>query len=170
MTGNFYLDWAAMTVSLANVIVLLWLGMTVLLNAERRSWDVWLAGSGLLLGGAFFISHTAILGYGPSFVSRIGLNVWWHLGWIPVVTLPFAWYVMMLWYAGFWNNLGRQRIWLLLALTLQVSLIGLLIFASPIPSFNQVIQLKLSTTLALEESPFCSRFTLFILSCALAWL
>ena len=48
MTGSFFLDWAIMAVSLFNTILLLWLGLTVLLNAERRTWGVWLAGGGLL--------------------------------------------------------------------------------------------------------------------------
>ena len=32
----FYIDWAIMAVSLFNTILLVWLGLTVLLNAERR--------------------------------------------------------------------------------------------------------------------------------------
>ena len=64
MTDEFSLNWAIMAVSLFNTILLLWLGMTVLLNAERRTWGVWLAGGGLLMGGAFFVSHSAILGHG----------------------------------------------------------------------------------------------------------
>src|SRR5574341_1176236 len=64
MSGYFVLDWAILAVSLANTILLLWLGLTVLLNAERRSWGVWTMGIGLLLGAAFFVSHTAILGSG----------------------------------------------------------------------------------------------------------
>lgn len=165
MTGNFFLDWAIMAASLANVILLLWLGLTVLLNAERRSWDVWLAGSGLLLGGAFFSSHTAILGYSPRFLNQ-GLNVWWYAGWIPVVMLPFAWYVMMLWYAGYWLRLGRQRGWLLLTSGLLASLLALLIFASPLPSLTQIIQLQFSTTLAAGGAPLILViYPLYVLLC-----
>ncbi len=152
MTGNFLLDWATLAVSLANVILLLWLGLTVPLNAERRSWDVWFAGFGLLTGAAFFISHTAILGYGPLFIDN-SLNLWWYVGWIPVVTLPFAWYVMTLWYAGYWPNLGSQRRWVILTLGLSLGLIGLLLFASPLPSFSQVIELNLSSSIAVAGIP-----------------
>ncbi len=42
MTNNFLLDWALMAVSLFNTILPLWLGLTVLLNAERRNWSIWL--------------------------------------------------------------------------------------------------------------------------------
>ena len=82
MTGNFWLDWALMAVSLIDVTLISWLGLTVLLNAERRAWGVWLAGWGLLLGALFFVSHTVVLGLGPDFASR-GLEWWWRAGWVP---------------------------------------------------------------------------------------
>ena len=37
MTGFFWFDWPLLALSLANGILLLWLGLTVLLNAERRT-------------------------------------------------------------------------------------------------------------------------------------
>ncbi|HEX7598224.1 MAG TPA: hypothetical protein VF518_08420, partial [Polyangia bacterium] len=110
MSGNFLLDWASMAFSLFNTILLLWLGLTVLLNAERRTWGVWLAAEGLLMGAAFFISHSAILGQNPySLVSSAGawpsqIEVWWIAGWGLVIASPFAWYVLMLWYTGFWDG------------------------------------------------------------------
>ena len=103
MTGIFWLDWAVIAVSLANTILLIWLGTIVLLNVERRTWGGWLAAAGLLLGGVFFISHTAILGYGFN-VQAIGLNMWWVIGLTAVMVLPFLWYIMMLWYSGFWQR------------------------------------------------------------------
>ena len=45
MTGEFFVDWATMAVSLFNTVLLLWLGLTILLNAELRTWGTWLAGS-----------------------------------------------------------------------------------------------------------------------------
>ncbi len=150
MTNIFFLDWAIMAVSLFNTIVLLWLGLTVLLNAERRTWGTWLTGGGMLMGGAFFVSHSAILGHGLDYVSR-GMNFWWRIGWLPVVASPFAWYVVMLWYVGFWNDAQthlhrRQRPWLILTVLLAVGLAGLLAFANPLPSYWQVAQLNLSAT------------------------
>jgi len=150
MTGEFFLDWAIMAVSLFNTILLLWLGLTVLLNAERRTWGVWLAGGGMLMGGAFFVSHSAILGHGLHYTSQ-GMDFWWCMGWVPVVALPLAWYVVMLWYAGFWDDrqahlYRRQRLWFLLTALLAVGLMGLLGFANPLPSYLQVVQLNLSAT------------------------
>lgn len=151
MTGNTLLDWAILAVSLFNTVLLFWLGLTVLLNAEHRSWGVWLTGGGLLMGGAFFISHTAIFGYGLTNMAW-EMNIWWRAGWGPVVLLPLAWYVITLWYAGFWDRRPdsalrrRQRVWLGLALALAGVLLGLLIFANPLPSYTQVVQLNLSAT------------------------
>ncbi len=123
MSDSILLNWAIMAVSFFNTILLLWLGATVLLNAERRDWGIGLATAGLLLGGAFFVSHTAILGLfiGGHLVSGytaiisngllvIGTNMifWWTAGLIPAIILPFAWYVIMLWYGGFWAQEGTR--------------------------------------------------------------
>ncbi|MBL7164071.1 MAG: hypothetical protein ISS57_15855 [Anaerolineales bacterium] len=50
MTENWLLNWAIMAVSLFNTIVLLWLGFTVVLNAQRRDWGLWLVAGELVLG------------------------------------------------------------------------------------------------------------------------
>jgi len=157
VTGSFGLDWAILTVSLFNTLLMLWLGLTVLLNAERRAWGVWLTGGSLLAGGAFFISHTAILGQGLSVVTH-GMNFWWHIGWGPVIALPFAWYIVTLWYAGFWDGSHtplhrRQRPGFILTLLVTPALILLLIFANPLPSFDQIPQLNLSVTPSVDGVP-----------------
>lgn len=150
VTGAFWLDWAIMSVSLFNTILLLWLGLTVLLNAERRSWGIWLVGASLLMGGAFFVSHSAILGHNLYAVSQ-GINFWWRVGWVPVVVLPLAWYVVILWYAGFWSG-RRTRLrhrhgpWFLFVVLLALGLAGLLALVSPLPSYGQAAQLDLSAT------------------------
>ena len=175
MTGNYALDWAAMAVSLFNTVLLFWLGLTVLLNAEHRTWGVWLVGGGVLIGGAFFVSHSAILGYGLGTISR-ELNFWWRAGWLPVIASPLAWYVAMLWYAGFWDDqavgtkralsLQRQRVWLAIVTFLAVGLIGLLIFANPLPSYTQVTQLNLSVTLEVGGIPLLILvYPLYIILC-----
>ncbi|HKJ27053.1 MAG TPA: ATP-binding protein [Anaerolineales bacterium] len=139
MTGIFWLDWAVLAVSLTNTILLVWLGTIVLLNVERRTWGGWLAAAGLLLGGVFFISHTAILGYGLN-VQAIGLNFWWVIGLTAVMVLPFLWYIMMLWYSGFWQRdpsgapnrlLERHRVWFLLACVLILVLLGFAVATRP---------------------------------------
>ncbi len=84
MTGIFWLDWALIAVSLFNTMLLLWMGLTVLLNANRRDWGVWLMGGGMLVATVFFISHTAILGQ-ELFMNFDGLNFWWRAGWFHTV-------------------------------------------------------------------------------------
>src|SRR5205814_790521 len=148
-----------------NTILLVWLGLTVLLNAERRDATIWLAGVGLLLGGLFFTSHTAILAHGMKNPS-MAMDVWWHVGWVPPITAPFAWYMVVLWYTGFWENRGRRqkaegskqkpltapahsvlspqssvltmrahRFWFPLTALLGICTVVLLVVANPLPSY-----------------------------------
>ncbi|KAA3647910.1 MAG: hypothetical protein DWQ07_02680 [Chloroflexi bacterium] len=157
MTNILWLDWALMTVSLANTILLIWLGLTVLLNAERRTWGALLAGSGLLLGAIFFISHSAILGFGFTLTSS-SVNLWWNVGWVPVVALPLVWYVLMLWYSGYWDNRQgalrkRQRIWFWVTFGAAAFLLILLATANPLPSYEQVTRLSLSSTPSIAGIP-----------------
>ena len=183
MSGNFLLDWASMAFSLFNTILLIWLGLTVLLNAERRTWGVWLAAEGLLMGAAFFISHSAILGQNPySLVSTSRawpsqIEVWWHAGWGLVIASPFAWYVLMLWYTGFWDGPAgarsaasalyrRQLPWFVLSVLLTLFMLGLLIFANPLPDIVHAVQLDLSGVPALGGIPLLIlAFPIYILLC-----
>jgi signal transduction histidine kinase len=163
MTGHFYLDWAILAVSLFNMMVMLWLALTVILNAERRSWGIWLAAVGLSLGSIFFICHSAILGHGITLITP-GLDFWWRLGWIPGSLLPYAWYVVMLWYSGFWDHrqnletgkaglYQRQRIWLIFVSILVLLVIGLILFANPISSFSQLVLDNLAATPSVAGIP-----------------
>ncbi len=157
MSGYFWLDWAILAVSLFNTILALWLGLTLLLNADRRAWGIWLAGGGLLLGAAFFFSHTAILGLGLEFFTGWS-NFWWRVGWIPVVLAPFAWYVVMLWYSGYWDPDSRSirqrhRPWLIVLAVLTVSLLTWLVFANPLPAYIDMLLLNLSGAPALFGVP-----------------
>src|SRR3990170_4152841 len=142
--GTRLLDWASLSVSLLNTILLLWLGLTVLLNAERRTWGLWLAGGGLLTGGAFFILHSAILGMGYTSFSH-GLDVAWRLAWLPVIALPYAWYIVMLWYAGYWDDAQsplrrRQRPWLLITGIMATAWACMLTITNSLPSLDERVQ------------------------------
>jgi signal transduction histidine kinase len=161
MSGEFYLDWATLTISLFNTILLLWLGLTVLLNAEQRTPGIWLAGAGLLTGGAFFLSHSAILGLGMNTLSP-AVNFWWRIGWAPVVLSPLAWYIVMLWYAGFWEqNAGsirrRHAAWLTITMIITLAILVLFVVANPLPSLAEM------TLLQLEHTPTISGIPLIFL-------
>lgn len=170
MNNEFVLEWAILAVSLFNTILLLWLGLTVLLNAERRTWGIWLAGGGMLTGGAFFVSHSIIVGYGLDYFGQ-GVNFWWRLGWIPVVLAPFAWYTVVLWYAGNWEKDApaaprRHRAWFALITLMTVIMVALLIFANPLPSFTQAAQLNLNAAPSVRGTPLLILlYPVYILLC-----
>src|SRR5690242_14959564 len=94
-----WLDWAIRAISLFNTLTLLWLGLTVLLNTERRTWGSLLAAGGLLLGGLFFAAHTLIAASQMEHFSA-QLALWWRLVWLPCIVLPYLWYLVMLWWTG----------------------------------------------------------------------
>ena len=155
--GTRLLDWASLSVSLLNTILLLWLGLTVLLNAERRTWGLWLAGCGLLTGGAFFVLHSALLGMGYASFSQ-SLDVAWRLAWLPVIALPYAWYIVMLWYAGYWDDAQsplrrRQRPWLLSMGIMATAWACMLTVTNSLPSLNEYERVQDPSVSALSGIP-----------------
>lgn len=158
MTNLFLLDAAALAVSLFHVVLQLWLGLTVLLNAERRTWIIWLAGGGMLLGSAFFVSHSAILASGlrtgaDALVAiSPGVDFWWHVGWLPIIALPLVWYMAMLGYTGLWM-VNVQRLGVGLTVGTALILVALTLFANPLSSLAETDQLNTSTTLSLGGIP-----------------
>jgi signal transduction histidine kinase len=150
MTGLFTLDWAILSISLFNTIVLFWLALTVLLNSDHHNIGVWMMSGGLILGGTFFVSHIAILGQSLN-LNLDGLNSWWQYGWIPVTLAPLAWYSVILWFYGFWESNRsaihrRHRWWLVCAIAIGAILIFALVVLKPIPDFANFIQLNLSAS------------------------
>lgn len=147
MSGIFWLDWATVAVSLANAILLLWLGATVLLNADRRAWGIWLAGGGMLAGGAFFVSHTAFLSLDFGQLTRAA-RFWWYGALLPAVLMPLCWYLAMIWYAGYGSSpqsawTRRKRRWLLLLLLAVALGIGsALIYLNPFPERFSLLPLR----------------------------
>lgn len=170
MSNDAILDGAILAVSLFNTMLLVWLGLTVLLNAERHTLGIWLAGCGLLMGGAFFLSHSVLVGQDMDFFSP-SLNFWWHAGWLPVTFSPLAWYGVMLWYSGYWDS-REQRIykWHRYGLAFSVGFAGvimiLLILANPFPAFSRIANLKAADTAAIAGIPILVvLFPLYLLTC-----
>jgi signal transduction histidine kinase len=152
-----FFQWAIIGISLFNTVLLLWLGLTILLNAERRAWGVALVGAALFLGVAFFVSHTILAGNGL-LTAGAGMDLWWRAGWAPAVLLPVAWYLIILWYAGFWEDRRsalrrRQRVWPAAMLLLAGVVVALLLFANPFPTYSQVAQWQLAVTPAIGGLP-----------------
>src|SRR5512146_3214696 len=153
----FLMNWAMVAVSLANTILLLWLGSTVLLNAERRTIGIGLVAAALLLGGIFFVSHSGILGRGLLSFDY-DLNFWWHLGLLAAIVLPYAWYAAVLWYVGFLDDSQsplhrRHRPWFILNTAGTACVAILLLVANPFPSYEQVIVLRVTPTPTLFGLP-----------------
>ncbi|MFN2195911.1 MAG: sensor histidine kinase [Anaerolineales bacterium] len=170
MSGKFLLDSSALALSLFNIILLAWLGLTVLFNAERRSWGVLLAAGGALAGVIFFLIHAYILSQGAAALLQ-GFLFWWHAGWLPLIAAPFAWYLLMLWYSGFWeprpNALRRRQgawVWIILAFTLLLAVV--LLFADPLPVIDRGIYQQSSRLTMLGSVPlFLLAYPVYILVC-----
>jgi hypothetical protein len=140
MSGQPYLDWPAVSLSLFNAFLLFWLGFTILLESDRKSFGIWLAADGLFLGAVFFIAHSAILENGIR-MTFPGINFWWQAGWWPVILSPLAWYSVILWYAGFWDDPAskmhkRQAPWFGLVMVFTAGLLGWMLLANPLPDIG----------------------------------
>ncbi len=146
MSGNPFLDTGVLAVSLFNTMLLLWLGIVVVSNADRRSGGIWLASLGLLCGGIFFLIHTAIIGRGLREATG-DLDLLWHLGWIPIIAAPLAWNVVMLWYTGnlaFRPRRSQTLYWihlpgLVFVAACAVLLLVLIFGFSALPTFADVV-------------------------------
>ncbi len=135
MLLSYCLNWAIRAVSFFNTITLLWLGLTVLLNAERRRWGTWVAAGGLLLGGAFFAAHSVVVGFVfDTLDTQIAL--WWRLVWLPFLLWPYLWYLVIVWYTGVLRA-GRHQVWPWLVGTLGFIALGLLFFAPTYEDLNE---------------------------------
>ncbi|MBN1564277.1 MAG: hypothetical protein JXA10_10595 [Anaerolineae bacterium] len=158
ITELLMVDWALISISLFNALLLIWLGLTIVLNAERRDWGVRLVTAGFLSGALFFVCHTVIIGHELTIFGSEDLEGWWRTSWYPVLIAPFSWYMVILWYAGFWESqsarlrrLHRPMVWLL---TIYIILLtGLLTFTHSLPSYINLTLLDFSDTTAIAGIP-----------------
>ena len=176
MSTNLFLNWAAVSVSLFNAILLIWLGLSVLLNAERRVWGIFVASAGLLMGGAFFVGHTAILDRGLLALD-LGMMFWWTVVLFPAVILPAAWYGVTLWYSGGFetdSDLFRRHIpglTLIISLLLGglvVALFGLVLLVNIFDENPIVVLIRQIVRVDVAGIPIISvGYSIFVLSCIL---
>ncbi len=170
MNEQALINWLTLAISLLNMILSLWLGLTVLFNAENRGWGVVLAVSGLLASAVFFLGHSIVVGQGTlALIQRI--SFWWHVVWFPVVAAPYIWYLLMLWFSGFWDDrqsrlYHRQKGWLWFCVVFALLLTGLLLIANPLPSISQEATIKLERLPAIGSIPLLLlAYPLFIVLC-----
>jgi signal transduction histidine kinase len=129
----------AFGLSLFLTFLLLWLGITTLLSVRREQIFGRLAGIALLLASGFFLSHTMIVGKGPT-TSGSGMEFWWRLGWIPAVSAPLSWYATVIRYAGMsprQQTLHRRLWWLFLGVGLLI--VVLLITDNPFADYQALL-------------------------------
>jgi two-component sensor histidine kinase len=172
MTGRFFLDWLITSLSLFNTILLIWLGLTVLLNSDRKRLGVWVASLGLLVGGGFFTIHSYMVSHPLNPLSR-EVNSLWYLSWLMLVSLPFAWYILILWYSGFWNKEEVQlRKWQkyffpVLSIIFFFNL-RLVLFKDTLPSFVEFTQISISKLPSLYDFPLLVFiYPVYILICTI---
>ncbi|MBA3943811.1 MAG: hypothetical protein H0X37_04535 [Herpetosiphonaceae bacterium] len=123
---SLLLNWALIALALFNTMSLLWLGLAVLLNAERHNWVTWATGGSMVLGGLLYAAHVTVIGR-SGMVWSSDLQWWWQIGALPVLGAPYVWYVVTVGYTGV-LRLQRQRV-LLMAAT-AAALIGLVLHAA----------------------------------------
>lgn len=97
------LHWALLTTSFVIVTLLGWLGLTVVLTAERRRWAVWLVSLAMFSGAAFFAVHAIVL-CRNSYDGNALMMSEWPIAWVVGILQPCAWYAVVLWHIGFWEN------------------------------------------------------------------
>lgn len=175
MTGYLAIDWAIAALSLFNIIVLLWLGLTVWLNSAppgslTRHRGVWLMSGGLLAGAMFFVCHIIILGQAAE-MALDGLDFWWRVGWLPILIVPYIWYVVVLWYCGYWEHesgplRSRHRLWGY-GVTLSMALLILsTLVLQPLPPYSQVALFARVGEWPFQQTPiFFLLFPLVMVAC-----
>ncbi len=171
MSGNPWLDWAVLTLSLINIVLMLWLGWMILLSAENRTWGVYLAAGGLFAGTIFFTSHAALLGENIVLLN-LDVNFWWHLGWAPIIAAPFAWYLVMLWFSGYWEGDStlrvRHRPWMTVIILYAFLLLALLLILNPLGELNAVSGLDVESASGISPLPLLFiAYPIFILLCVI---
>jgi len=164
--------------SLFSAVLLLWLGVTVLLNAERRTGGVWLVGFGAVAAGLFFITHTIIIVESME-GGHHSPGPWWPVGWIALILAPYAWYIAVLWHNGYWEEgaslLRREhRLLFALAMLFSAGMLAFLAVTRPVPSSMRLLGIYFVTTPTIFGIPglvllyplfmtFCTSSSLFAL-------
>ncbi|HEU5199168.1 MAG TPA: ATP-binding protein [Ktedonobacterales bacterium] len=139
MLADDLLDWVIRAISLFNTIILLWLGLTVSLNAERRRWGTYVASSGLLLGALVFAIHSIVLEHiFSAFTTQLAF--WWRLIWLPFILSPYLWYLVIGWYTGVWRagRNVRQRLWMAALSALGAAALGLSLVTRLFPTYDDL--------------------------------
>jgi histidine kinase/DNA gyrase B/HSP90-like ATPase len=173
----------AIAISVFNLMIYLWLGLTVLLNGNRQSRVTWIGGIGLLAAALFFLCHGALVGAGvPGGPSPV--DIWWRLAWAPAFVAPFLWAATGLRYADVTGAWRRMR----LPVLQSVAVLGVLAALLTIPAWPAIasygdfirlldasLRLRHATPPPAAHSPallaLAVAFVVYVASCAsLPWI
>jgi len=173
----------AIAISVFNLMIYLWLGLTVLLNGNRQSRVTWIGGIGLLAAALFFLCHGALVGAGvPAGPSPV--DIWWRLAWAPAFIAPFLWAATGLRYADVTGAWRRMR----LPVLQGVAVLGFLAALLTIPAWPAIasygdfirlldasLRLRHATPPPAAHSPallaLAVAFVVYVASCAgLPWI
>lgn len=126
--------------------MLLWLGLTVLFNGERRNSVVLLSTAGLLAAAVFFLSHTMILGIGFTQTGS-GMDFWWQLAWLPLPVTPYVWLLIVLRYADLSPaQRAAYHHWKIALGVVCVLLIPVFLFGNPFPRYENLLYAQILNT------------------------
>jgi anti-sigma regulatory factor (Ser/Thr protein kinase) len=160
---------AAIAVSVFNLMIYLWLGLTVLLNGNRQSRVTWVGGIGLLAAALFFLCHGALVGAGvPAGPSPV--DIWWRLAWVPAFIAPYLWAATGLRYAdltGSWRRFRLPALQVVAALGVLAALLTIPAW-SAIASYGDFIRLLDSSLRLRHAAPPPAARTPALLTLALA--
>lgn len=125
LLSHSLLERSASALTLFALITMLWLAISVVLHADRRTFGSWIAAGGLLLCAVFLLAYRLILG--GSLALPPG---WWRVCLLLSVAAPLLWYLGMLAYA---DRIGADRQRLSVAIV-GLSGLALLIAAGVVPA------------------------------------
>jgi len=177
ITGTL-LTWSLAAVSLFNTILMLWLGFSLWLNARHRSAGVAVAALGFFLGSGLFVSHSAVLLSGELQLTRSN-TLWLAVAMVPALLLPYVWYVVLLWYHGYWASgtralHHRHRPWLWVdSLTVLFGLVCLVLLGAPFLPFPVLVTQAIWPVRELIKTPLFGiplvalGYPLYVLLCVL---
>ena len=110
LTSTHLLQTIIIALCTFDTVSFIWLALTVWLNSDRQTAIARLGVVGLGFSALFFFLH-ALLVSSPltPTSSSIPLDFWWHLIWLPAISVPYIWFAIGLHYAALINEGWRRR-------------------------------------------------------------
>lgn len=110
LTSAHLLQTTVIALCTFDTVSFIWLALTVWLNGDRQTSIARLGVVGLGFSALFFFLH-ALLVSSPltPTSSLIPLDFWWHLIWLPAISVPYIWFAIGLHYAALIKKSWQRR-------------------------------------------------------------